>query len=128
MGGRHPGRRQPLEQCITEEIERGAAKDGDRGRHLGVAAGMVQHEFVGDGGADDAKDDRDVQIGIAAARDAAGPDAFGGVNAVSGNRSGSITVLGDCASDTAWPGFAGPGTASGAEATMKPGLGSGLSQ
>ena len=48
-------RGEPLEQAVAEQIKRRPAEDDGGGLHVGVAAGMVQHQLVADRRDDDAR-------------------------------------------------------------------------
>ena len=71
MGQRPVAERGPFEQKIAEEIERGAAGDGNRDIRIGMTLGMREQKLVPDRREDDAAHDRQMQIGVGDARHAA---------------------------------------------------------
>ena len=62
----------PAEQALSEQVQRGPAEDHRRADRARRVVGRLDQQVAGDRGRDDARDDRQVSVGVGVAREATG--------------------------------------------------------
>ena len=60
------------EQALAEQVERGAAEDHRHADRVGRLVRRGDQQIAGDRGRDDARDDRQMRVGVGVAREATG--------------------------------------------------------